>query len=236
MWTNAWHCTSHWKPTDRATSTHRGWRIKNKLLEAASLTTGRKETKRAVDFRCSLITTSLYVQGTACPRVQSLLDTMVDMQDILYKDDNKRSPRLILRYHNSSWYHHILCREIVGFNLQKMTVRKFYGTYFHDLTAHAPLQLRIISGRSSNAEEEERTFNTVKSITNTTSNYRPAHIISNIFIRLQAEEKLGRSENCVEKQQSQVSRLAHSLPHKTQKCQRPSSKKIPARGRHIWRG
>jgi len=82
---------------------------KNKLLEAASLTTGRKETKRAVDFCCSLITTSLYVQGTAGPRVQSLLDTMVDMQDILYKDDNKRSPRLILRYHNSSWYHHILC-------------------------------------------------------------------------------------------------------------------------------
>ena len=185
---------------------------KKKLLEAASLTTGRKETKRAVDFRCSLIMTSLYVQGTASPRVQSLLDTMVDMQDILYKDDKGRSPRLILRYQNSSWYHHILCREIVGFNLQKMTVRKFYGTYFHDLTAHAPLQLRIISGRSSNAEEEERTFNTVKSITNTTSNYRPAHIISNIFIRLQAEEKLGRSENCVEKQQSQVSRLAHSLP------------------------
>ena len=31
---------------------------KKKLLEAASLTTGRKETKRALDFRCSLITTS----------------------------------------------------------------------------------------------------------------------------------------------------------------------------------
>lgn len=92
---------------------------KKKLLEAASLTTGRKETKRAVDFRCSLIMTSLYVQGTASPRVQSLLNTMVDMQDILYKDDKRRSPRLILHYHNSSWYHHILCREIVGFNLQK---------------------------------------------------------------------------------------------------------------------
>ena len=74
------------------------------------------------------------------------------------------------------------------------------------------MQLSIISGRSSNAEEEEITFNTVKSITNNTSCYRPGHIISNIFIRLQAEKKLGRSENCVEKQESQVSRLAHSLP------------------------
>ena len=142
--------------------------------------------------------------------MQSLLDTMVDMQDILYKDDKRRSPRLILRCHNSSWYHHIPCQEIVGFNLQKMTVRKFYGANFHDLTARAPLQLQIISGCSSNAEEEERTFNTFKAITNTTSNYRPAHIISNIFIHLQAEEKLGRSENCVEKQQ--VLHLAHSLP------------------------
>ena len=115
--------------------------------------------------------------------------------------DKRRSPRFILHYHNSSWYHHILCRDIVGFNLQKMTLRKFYGTYFHDLTALDLLQLRILSGCSSNAEEEEeRTFNTVKSMTNTTSNYRPAHIISNIFISLQAEEKFGRSENCVEKQ------------------------------------
>jgi len=99
----------------------------------------------------------------------------------------------------------------VGFNLQKMTLRKCYETYLQHLTAHAPLQLHIISGPSSNAEEE-RTFNTVKSITNTTSNYRPGHITSNTFIRLQAEEKLGRSKNCVEKQQSQVSHLAHSLP------------------------
>ena len=185
---------------------------REKLVEAVTLTTGKKETKRAVDFRCSLLTTSLYVQGTASSSVQSLLDTMVDMQDILYKEDKHRSPRLILRYHNSSWYHLTLCRSIIGFNLKSKTVRKFYGTYLHDLTAHAPLQLRLVSGRTSSAEEKERTFNTVKSITNTTSSYRPAHIISNIFIRLQAEEKLGRSGNCVEKQQSHVSRLAHSLP------------------------
>jgi len=52
---------------------------------------------------------------------------------------------------------------------------------------------------------------TLKSITNTTSSYRPGHIISNIFIRLQAEKQLGRSEYSTEKKQSAVSRLAHSL-------------------------
>ena len=151
------------------------------------------------------------MRGTASAGAQNLLDTPVDMQDILYKGDESRSPRLILRYHNSSRYHHILCENLVGFKPEKMTMRKFYGTYLHALTAHAPVQLCIVSGRYSNAEEK-RTFNTVKSITDTTSSYRPGHIIRNIFIRLQAEEQPGRSEYSVEKQQSVVSRLAHSLP------------------------
>jgi len=34
------------------------------------------------------------VQGTSSPRVQSLLDTMVDMQGNPYKDDKKRIPTI----------------------------------------------------------------------------------------------------------------------------------------------
>ena len=114
---------------------------REKLVKAVTLTTGKRETKRAVHFRCSLLTTSLHVQGTASSTVQSLLDTMVDMQDILYKEDEHRSQPLILCYHHSSWYHLTLCHSIIGFNLKNKTVHKFYGTYLHDLTAHAPLQL-----------------------------------------------------------------------------------------------
>ena len=80
---------------------------RKKLEEAVGLTTGKKRTKRTVDYpRCSLITTSCYVRATASPREQHLLNTMVDIQDILYRQDKFRSPRLILRFHNSSWYHH----------------------------------------------------------------------------------------------------------------------------------
>ena len=80
---------------------------RKKLEEAVGLTTGKKGTKRTVDYpRCSLITTSCYVRATASPREQHLLNTMVDIQDILYRQDKFRSPRLILRFHNSSWYHH----------------------------------------------------------------------------------------------------------------------------------
>ena len=96
-----------------------------------------------------------------------------------------------------------------------MTTRKLYGTYFHDLTAHAPLQLRLVSGKRPNTEEEECMFNTVKSITSSTSNGHPDHIIRNLFIRLQAEEQLGKSRTTVAKQESQVSKLAKSLGLRT---------------------
>ena len=88
---------------------------------------------------------------------------------------------------------------------------KIYGTYFHDLTAHAPLQLRLVSGRTANTEEEERMFNSVKSITSSTSDGHPDHIIGNLFIHLQAEEQLGKLRTTVAKQASQVSKLAKSL-------------------------
>ena len=203
---------------------------KVKLLEAVSLTTGRKETKRAVDFRCSLLTTASYVRGTAISRVQNLLNIAVDMQDILYKDYEARSPRLILRYHNCSWYHHMLCKEIIGFQLHKMTVRKFYGTYLHELTVHGPIQLCIVSGRSSNAKEEERAFNTFKSITNTTS------LTTYSFVyRLKNNSKEQRTVWQNSNHRFYVSHI-HFHYKKTQKSQRPLSRNIPHPGRHTWRG
>ena len=40
---------------------------RKKLEEAVGLATGKKETRRAVDYRRSLITISCYVRGTASP-------------------------------------------------------------------------------------------------------------------------------------------------------------------------
>ena len=34
-----------------------------------------------------------------------------------------------------------------------------FGVYFHDLVSHGGLMLRLVSGQSANAEEEERQFN-----------------------------------------------------------------------------
>ena len=101
------------------------------------------------------------------------------------------------------------------FPIEKLTVRKFYGTYFYNITSHAPIQNRLISGRSANTEEQERIFNAITNITCTTSSFRADHIIPNILLRLQAEKGLSAHNHAstVEKQHAHVSKLASSLPN-----------------------
>ena len=182
------------------------------LQECKDLTLGQKE-KRAFDFRCLIITISSQLRGKAPLKVQQLIDTLVQMAEILFKPEKDRCPRLILRYHNLSFYHAILCLEVIGTQPTKLTRRKFYGKYYHGLVRHAPIQLRIISGESSNAEDEERFFNSIKSITRETSSQHPSHIIGNIIIRLQAEHAF-KQQFCTSRadQDSCVKKLAKSLP------------------------
>ena len=74
-----------------------------------------------------------------------------------------------------------------------MTTRTFYGKYYHQITTHAPFQYRLISGAASNCEDEERVFNKVKKITANTSSNHPGHIIGNLFIRFQVEQKKAKT-------------------------------------------
>ena len=98
---------------------------------------------------------------------------------------------------------------------QKTDLRKLFGVYFHNHSAHAGLMLRIVSGQASNAEGQERIFNSIKRITKQTSNYHPGQIIPKIFIRLQAEKEIGLQENNTERQQAHVSKLSKCLPQQT---------------------
>jgi hypothetical protein len=176
---------------------------------------GGKETKRAFDYRCALILISNQIRGKINTQAQLFLDTLVEIQEIAYAAEAQRTPRSVLRFHNLTWYHGMLCRMVIGFHLKKLTVRKFYGTYFHNITSHAPIQNRLISGRSANTEEQERIFNAITNITRTTSSFHPDHIISNILVRLQAEKDLAarHKASLVQKQQDHVSKLASSLPN-----------------------
>jgi hypothetical protein len=175
---------------------------------------GGKETKRAFDYRCALVLISDQIRGKINSHVQLLLDTLVEIQEIAYNSEAQRTPRSVLRFHNLTWYHAMLCQTVIGFKPKKLTVRKLYGTYFHNITSHAPIQNRLISGRSANTEEQERIFNAITNITRTTSSFHADHVIGNILVRLQAEKHLSANHHAssVEKQQAQVSKLASSLP------------------------
>ena len=69
-----------------------------------------------------------------------------------------------------------------------MGVRKYFGKYYHAIISHASDQYRIINGRSSNTESDERYFHTIKDISNNTSNHHPDNVISNAFIRCQVRK------------------------------------------------
>lgn len=172
-----------------------------------------KECKRGVDYRAAIIKVAGYAEQTGKfpPEVMQLMNSLVEMQRILYAPDKERTPALILRYYNQSWLHSILLKKLTNLNPKKLTLRKLFGVYFHDLTAHAGLMLRIICGQSVNAEKQERFFNHFKRITNTTSNYNPNQIIPNVFIRMQAERELGDQQDNTEKQQASISRIAECL-------------------------
>ena len=57
-------------------------------------------------------------------------------------------------------------------------------------TIHSPQQLPVISGPSSNTEDEERTLNFLKTITKSTSNHHPENVLLNAMVRIQVKENL----------------------------------------------
>ena len=106
----------------------------------------------------ALLTVSCYyliLIGKVRPKIQTLLDSLTELSELLYLPAQSRSPNLVLRLHNQAFIHAMTCKEVIG-QPKSLTSRKFYGRYWHSLTAHAGKQSRIISAKSTNTEEEER--------------------------------------------------------------------------------
>ena len=149
-----------------------------------------KEVKHCVDHRAALLKVTHLMKGKVSDDIQMLLETLADVQQILYAYDETRSPRTILRLYNLTFMHAILLKMIIGRKQKVLTRRKFYGKYFHGLIAHSPFQYRLISGAAINVEDKERVFNTIKSITNSTSSWHPGHVIGNAIIQMHVEKKM----------------------------------------------
>ena len=75
-------------------------------------------------------------------------------------------------------------KKLIG-KTKHLTTRKMHDQYYHALIVHAAQQMRIVSLSSVNAENEERSFNFLKTVRISSSNHHPENVLTNAFIRLQ---------------------------------------------------
>ena len=129
-----------------------------------------------------------------------IFTTLVEIQEILYATDQHRNRASILRLQNICFKHAMLLKIHLQGCLKSLTSRKLFGSYYHSLIIHAPQQYRLVSGRTSNTESEEATFNAIKITTNLTSNHHPPNVIVNALIRLQAKDQLNENQLTPEKE------------------------------------
>ena len=88
-----------------------------------------------------------------------------------------------------------------------------FGSYLHELVAHASVQFEIVSLSSVNAENQERLFSQARITALSTSNRHPQNIISFLTPRLQAKTELRPVSNIVTSSESRVSKLNKDVPH-----------------------
>jgi len=165
-----------------------------------------KNTLRCVDYRKATILLSQALRTTeVSENVKMIADTAVEICEMLYTREDRRSPRSILRLHNLTYLHGRLCSNAFH-NPRSMTKQKMFGQDYHSLTCHSATTYRLISLRSLNTEFQERTFGQANGITRQTSSNHPQHIIDNAILRIQAESS--RTIQTISQEDGEVSRLA----------------------------
>ena len=139
-----------------------------------------KSTLQCSDYRKALIFIYNSLRQCISPNIEilDLFRTATEITEIMYALDSKCTPREILRFHNLTYQHGKLCVDLCT---QRSSKNPVFGRYFHSITCHSPLLLRIITLRSVNTEVQERMFGQAKQITRSTSCLRPDHVITNIL-------------------------------------------------------
>ena len=138
----------------------------------------------------------------------TLLTTAVQMCEILYLQDSKRTPQKIIRLYNCSWLHHELCNQFIS----PQNLTHLFGQYLHDVVVHAPPQYELACLRSTNAESQERLFSQAKHISLRATNREPENVLPTILLSLQARQRSGEVQQSLKKQETIVSSIAKNLP------------------------
>ena len=187
-------------------------KIKKDVTAIIDLSFNNKDARNSADYRRSLLFVTKWFQDNLTQHfITKLLMTFSEIQEIMYLEDSKRTPITILRLYTTIFHHALTTKINLRNTLKKITPRKFFGSYYHSIISHSALQYRIISGRASNTEKEESTFNTLKTLAKLTSNHHDDNIILNSLIRLQAKDKLASSHEKSGKSQSSFTDLYFPL-------------------------
>lgn len=116
-----------------------------------------RETKRGGDYRLTVIHILALLRKRKTPqKALQFLETTVDISNIMYTGENKRSPRLLLKFYNTTWIHFELCKELFH-SPKSVSHRKMFGIilYLHSISIHVAGQLKIINLKATNTEHEE---------------------------------------------------------------------------------
>lgn len=185
----------------------------NTLLEykeVISLTLN-KDKLRATDYRKALLKISIKLADTLPENERKLLLTFCEMQGVYYNNDDKRSPRQVLRLHNISFQHSIYMHKCLV-PPKSVTLRKLFGIYYHGAVDHAPFLYRLVCLRSINAELFERYFDRIDNITKKTWGKHVETLIPNALLHIQAEDQISPQGSTFLTQEREISKLANHLP------------------------
>ena len=132
------------------------------------------------------------------------------ISEIVYSNDNRRTPRQCLKFYNCTFLHHELYVDL--FKPGKASI------YFHSLLVHGPVQHELVCSRSANAEAEERLFKQAGSAAKNTD-HKVDGFVEALLVRLQCKQLDASSVvNCykqVSSESSRIKKAAQTLPHYT---------------------
>ncbi|CAC5383131.1 unnamed protein product [Mytilus coruscus] len=191
---------------------------KSELENFCSKTIGDKNQIKGSDARHFAIQLAQYVlneqqHDKISEDTVDLIQVLVEIINIVYSSEEKRSPRQILRLYNLIFLFGVLTKSVIGTPV-KITTRKLYGCHFHSLVVHLPEVYRIVNTKSILCEQEERSFESLRRIAETTTNRKPGWIIDNTIIRYNAQQNSDDRSDSFAKQDSTISRQAKRLPHR----------------------
>lgn len=189
---------------------------KQEFLAFSETTIGQKNQLKGSDARLYAVklakfTSQKYEEEKVDKNILDLVNALVDIITVCYSNYSARSPKQLLRLYNQCFLFGLLCKIVVG-NPKKLTSRKFYGNHFHSITVHLPETARLFHLISIIPEQEERSFGTLRRISENTTNRQSKYVVDNAVLRYTFQSSKNDQTETISKQNSTISKQAKLLP------------------------